>query len=91
MRNLPSCALVRSFVLNSVERGPVRVIDLIRRGRVEYGFSCAEIEAAAKHFAIVTHVTKGEIYWRRPSNLSAIWWSLNPKRMLIRDTAAQRT
>jgi hypothetical protein len=76
MRNFPSCALVRSFVLNSLEHGPVRVADLVRRAKAEFGFSYAEIEAAAKHFAIVTRVSRGGIYWERPSNLSAIWWGL---------------
>ena len=70
----PSCALVRSYVLNNLEKGPARVADLIRHGEAEFGFSYEEIESAAKHFGVVTQVTKGEIYWMRPANLFAIWW-----------------
>ena len=76
MSRFPHCALVRSYVLNNLENGPARVADLVRRGQAEFGFSHAEIEAAAKHFAVVTQVKKGEIYWMRPANLFAIWWGL---------------
>ena len=76
MSGFPHCALVRSYVLNNLENGPARVADLIRRGQAEFGFSHSEIEAAAKHFAVVTRVKKGEIYWMRPANLIAIWWGL---------------
>jgi hypothetical protein len=75
---LPDCALVRSYVLNSLENGPARVADLVQRGRAEFGFSYGEVEAAAKHFAVVTQVKKGQIYWMRPANLFAIWWGLGP-------------
>ena len=90
MPRLPKSALVRSYVLNSLENGPARVADLVRRGHTEFGFSHGEIEAAAQHFAIVTQVKKGKIYWIRPANLFAIWWGLgrNPNR--IGRTAAQR-
>lgn len=76
MSKFPPCALVRSYVLNNLEKGPARVADLIRRGEAEFGFSHGEIESAAKHFAVVTQVKKGEIYWMRPANLFAIWWGL---------------
>ena len=74
MSRFSRCALVRSYVLNNLENGPARVADLVRRGQAEFGFSYSEIEAAAKHFAVVTRVKKGEIYWMRPANLLAIWW-----------------
>lgn len=82
MNKLPHCALVRSYVLNSLENGAARVADLVQRGRAEFGFSYGEVEAAAKHFAVITQVKKGQIYWVRPANLFAIWWGLgpNPKR-----------
>jgi hypothetical protein len=76
MRRFPRRALVRSYVLNNLEIGSARVIDLVQRGQAEFGFSHREIEAAAKHFAVVTQVKKGEIYWARPTNLFAIWWGL---------------
>jgi hypothetical protein len=76
MSRFPHCALVRSYVLNNLESGPARVADLVKRGQAEFNFSHAEIEAAAKHFAVVTQVKKGEIYWMRPANLFAIWWGL---------------
>ena len=34
-------------------------------------------KSAAKHFAVVTQVKGGQIYWRRPTNLFAIWWVLD--------------
>ena len=74
MSKLPHCALVRSYVLNSLENGPARVADLVQSGRAEFGFSYGELEAAAKHFAVITQVRKGQIYWTRPANLFAIWW-----------------
>jgi hypothetical protein len=77
MRRVPHCALVHSYVLNNLEKGPARVADLVRRGQAEFGFSHAEIESAAKHFAVVTQVKRGQIYWRRPTNLFAIWWGLD--------------
>jgi hypothetical protein len=77
MSRLPHCALVRSYVLNSLENGPARVADLVQRGRAEFGFSHGEVEAAAKHFAVITQVKKGQIYWMRPANLFAIWWGLD--------------
>jgi hypothetical protein len=90
MRRFPRRALVRSYVLNNLETGPVRVADLVRRGQAEFGFSYGEIEAAAKHFALVTQVKRGEIYWMRPANLFAIWWGLGRNPDLFRGTAAQR-
>jgi hypothetical protein len=90
MRRFPHRALVRSYVLNNLETGPVRVADLVRRGQAEFGFSHGEIEAAAKHFAVVTQVKKGEIYWMRPANLFAIWWGLARIPNGLRGSAAQR-
>jgi len=90
MSRFPHCALVRSYVLNNLEIGPARVADLIKRGQAEFNFSHAEIEAAAKHFAVVTQVKRGEIYWMRPPNLFAIWWGLGRDPNLFRGSAAQR-
>jgi hypothetical protein len=90
MSRFPPCALVRSYVLNNLEKGPARVADLIRRGEAEFGFSHGEIESAAKHFAVVTQVKKGEIYWIRPANLFAIWWGLGRDPDLFEGTAVQR-
>jgi hypothetical protein len=90
MPRLPKSALVRGFVLNSLENGPARVTDLVQRGHVEFGFSHVEIEAAAQHFAVVTQVKKGKIYWMRPANLVAIWWGLDRNPNQVRGTAAQR-
>jgi hypothetical protein len=91
MRRFPHRSLVRSYVLNNLENGPARVVDLVRRGQAEFGFSHAEIEAAAKHFAVVTRVKRGEIYWMRPANLFAIWWRLGRDPNLVRGgTATQR-
>ena len=39
MRRVPHCALVHSYVLNNLEKGPARVADLVRRGQAEFGFS----------------------------------------------------
>ena len=90
MSRFPHCALVRSYVLNNLENGPASVADLVRRGQAEFGFSQSEIEAAAKHFAVVTRVKKGKIYWMRPANLIAIWWGLGRDPSPFRRTAAQR-
>ena len=90
MSRFPHCALVRSYVLNNLENGPARMADLVRRGQAEFGFSHSEIEAAAQHFAVVTRVKKGEIYWMRPANLIAIWWGLGRDPSPFRRTAAQR-
>ena len=49
-----------------------------------------EIEAAAKHFAVVTQVKKGEIYSMVPDNLFAIWWRLGRDPDLFRGAASQR-
>jgi hypothetical protein len=86
---LPNCALVRSYVLNSLENGPARVADVVQRGGAEFGFSHGEVEAAAKHFAVITQVRKGQIYWMRPANLFAIWWGLGPNPKLVRGTGAR--
>ena len=90
MSRFSHCALVRSYVLNHLENGPARVADLVRRGQAEFGFSHREIEAAAKHFAVVTRVKKGEIYWVRPANLFAIWWGLGRNPHLLRGSAARQ-
>ena len=90
MSRFPHCALVRSYVLNNLESGPARVADLVKRGQAEFNFSHAEIEAAAKHFAVVTQVKKGEIYWMRPRNLFAIWWGLGRNPDLFRGATSQR-
>ena len=90
MNRFPHCALVRSYVLNNLENGPARVADLVRRGQAEFGFSHNEIEDAAKHFAVVTRVKKGEMYWMRPANLIAIWWGLGRDPSPFRRTAARR-
>ena len=90
MSSLPKSALVRGYVLNSLENGPARVSDLVKRGQASFGFSHGEIEAAAQHFAVVTQVKKGKIYWMRPANLIAIWWGLDRNLNRVRGTAAQR-
>ena len=90
MSKLSHRALVRSYVLNNLETGPARVADLVRRGQAEFGFSHGEIEAAAKHFAVVTQVKKGEIYWMRPANLIAIWWGLGRDPRAFRRSAGRR-
>jgi len=89
MSRLLHCALVRSYVLNSLENGPARVADLVQRGRAEFGFSHGEVQAAAKHCAVITQVKKGQIYWMRPANLFAIWWGLRPNPKLIRNAEAE--
>jgi hypothetical protein len=38
MSSVPDCAWVRSYVLNSLEDGPVRVADLIRFGEADSDF-----------------------------------------------------
>jgi hypothetical protein len=90
MSRIPHCALVRSYVLNNLENGPARVAELVQRGKAEFGFSHGEIEAAARHFAVVTQVKKGEIYWMRPTNLFAIWWGLSRNPDLFLGAASQR-
>ena len=90
MSRLPHCALVRGYVLNNLENGPARVADVVRCGQAEFGFSHEEIEAAAKHFAVVTHVKRGKIYWIRPANLFAIWWGLGRDPNLDRGNGTQR-
>lgn len=80
MSKLPRCALVRSYVLNNLENGSARVADLVQSGRAEFGFSYGELEAAAKHFAVITQVRKGQIFWTRPANLFAIWWGKSKAR-----------
>ena len=88
---LPHCALVRSYVLNSLENGSARVADLVQSGRAEFGFSYGELEAAARHFAVITQVRKGQIYWTRPANLLAIWWGFGPNPKLVRGAGAEST
>jgi hypothetical protein len=90
MPGLPKSALVRGYVLNSLEDGPARVADLVQRGHADFGFSHREIEAAAQHFAVVTRVKKGKTYWMRPANLTAIWWGLDRSPNRVRGIAAQR-
>ena len=90
MSRFPHCALVHSYVLNNLENGPARVADLVRRGQAEFGFSRSEIEDAAKHFAVVTRVKKGEIYWMPPANLIAIWWGLSRDPRPFRRSAGRR-
>jgi hypothetical protein len=75
MTRVPDFAWVRGYVLNHLEHGPVRVADLIRMGASEFGFTDQEIKAAGHHFAVTAHVVNGEVYWTRPTNLFAIWWS----------------
>jgi hypothetical protein len=90
MHSLPKSALVRGYVLNSLENGPARVADLVLRGHAAFGFSHGEIEAAAQHLGVVTQVKKGKIYWMRPANLIAIWWGLDRNPNRVRGTVAQR-
>jgi len=78
MSSVPDSAWVRSYVLNSLEAGPVRVADLVRIGEAELGFSRGEIQAAGEHFAVISQDRHGELYWMRPANLSAIWWGVSP-------------
>lgn len=78
MKEMPVAAWVRSYVLNQLEKGPVRVADLFRAGATEFGFTAHEMRAAAEYFAVSTHIANGELYWTRPSNLSAIWWAKPP-------------
>jgi hypothetical protein len=74
MTGVPDCVWVRGFVLNHLQVGSVRVTDLIRLGATEFGFTHQEIQAAGMHFAVTAEVVRGELYWRRPANLFAIWW-----------------
>jgi hypothetical protein len=74
MSRVPDCAWVRSYVLNNLEDGPVRVADLIRFGATEFGFTYREIQAAGEHFGVIAQELDGELYWMRPANLFAIWW-----------------
>lgn len=78
MNKMPAAAWVRSYVLNQLEKGPVRVADLFQAGATEFGFTAHEMRAAAEHFAVSTHESNGELYWTRPSNLFAIWWAKPP-------------
>lgn len=80
MTSIPDCVWVRGYVLNHLEAGPVRVADLIQTGAVEFGFTEWEIKAAGEHFAVTARVINGELYWLRPENLFAIWWSNASKR-----------
>jgi hypothetical protein len=74
MSSEPDSAWVRGYVLNSLEDGPACVADLMRFGEAEFGFAPGEIQAAGKHFAVVSYNWNGELYWMRPANLAAIWW-----------------
>ena len=92
MRSVPHCTLVRSYVLNNLRNGPARVAYLVRRGQAEFGFSRGEIESAAKHFAVVTQVKRGQKYRIRPTNLFAIWWGLDRAPDLVAEQiAAEQT
>lgn len=75
MMEIPTSAWVRGYVLNYLEKGPVRVADLVRVGATEFGFTEQQIRAAGDHFAVSHHVVDGEMYWMRPTNLFAIWWA----------------
>jgi len=72
MTELPVAAWARSYVLNQLEKGLVRVAELFRTGATEFGFKAHEIRAAAEHFAVSVHIVNGELYWTRPRNLFAI-------------------
>lgn len=53
------------------------MVDLIRRGKAEFGFSHIDILVAAEHFGVVTRIHNGKMYWLRPANLFGIWWGLS--------------
>ena len=61
MKEMPVAAWVRSYVLNQLEKGPVRVADLFRAGATEFGFTAHEMRAAAEYFAVSTHIANGEL------------------------------
>jgi len=69
-----------------LQDGPVSVVDLIRSGEAEFGFSPAEIQAAGEHFAVIGEDRDGELYWMRPANLFAIWWGL-PRDSALRHSS----
>lgn len=87
---LPDGALVHGYVLNNLEDGLARVVDLIRRGKAEFGFSHLEILAAAEHFGVVTQIHKDKMYWMSPANLFGIWWGLRRDANFSPDAASQR-
>jgi len=90
MTEIPVVAWVRSYVLNHLEEGPVRVADLVRLGATEFGFTEQEIRAAGDHFAVTHSVVEGVVWWTRPVNLFAIWWatrSVHPHEPRAQHTA----
>jgi hypothetical protein len=89
MTRLPHCALVRSYVLNSLENGPARVADLVQRGRAEFGFSHREVEAAAKHFAVITR--RGRYIGGAPPICLPFGGGFGPNPKLVRDVGTEST
>ena len=75
MNKIPDSVWVRAYVLNHLEKGPIRMADLIRLGADEFGFTAKQILEAGQHFGVTARVVDGQLYWLRPANLFAIWWA----------------
>jgi hypothetical protein len=67
----------RRILLNTLTKGPAPVEKTIAVARRDFGFTRAQMMAAAKWFAAVELVEDGVVYWLKPAVLVALpGWDL---------------
>jgi hypothetical protein len=72
----PAHVEARALLLNTIRnKGDVPRECLIRACMADpWGFTRAQVLAAAKWWNIEEVERDGEVYWREPSSVIAIWW-----------------
>ncbi len=64
--------ICRRILLNTLTKGPAPVERSIAVARRDYGFSRAQMMAAAKWFAVEEIVKDGVVWWVKPAVLVAL-------------------
>jgi hypothetical protein len=62
----------RRVLLNTLTKGPAPVEKVIEAAKTSYGFTRAQVMAAAKWFAVAEVVKDGVVWWVKPEVLVAL-------------------
>jgi hypothetical protein len=81
----PREILARGAVLNGLQHGPAKVVDLVESAAKEFALERREILVAGRLLCVIEERRRDGLWWTRP-NIVAIWW----KRPIVDDWSRYR-
>jgi hypothetical protein len=72
--------ICRRILLNTLKRGPVMVERIVASAARDFGFTRAEVVAAARWWNVIEETRDGQTWWRKPDVLTLLpKWTYRPR------------